>query len=173
MAEGLNSVWLRGIAASAAGAVLLADGRPGEALAPLREALSIWSELDAPYEAARVRVLVGRACRSLSDQEGATAEWDGAASVFRRFGAAPALAAVEALRQQTASTGRAESTGLTAREIEVLRLVASGRTNREVAQVLDISEKTVARHVSNIFTKIDVPSRAAATAYAFTHRLAP
>jgi len=173
MADALGSVWLRGIAACADGAVLLADGRPDEALAPLREALSTWRELDAPYEAARVRVLVGRACLSLRDEEGAKAEWDGAAAVFRQFGAAPALAAVEALRQRAASTLEPEATRLTPREIEVLRLIASGKTNREIAHALDISEKTVARHVSNIFTKIDVPTRAAATAYAFTHRLAP
>ncbi len=93
--------------------------------------------------------------------------------MFRRFGAAPALAELDALETSDAGATRLDSNGLTAREIEVLRQIARGKTNREIAQALDISEKTVARHVSNIFTKIDVPTRAAATAYAFTRRLAP
>ena len=62
-------------------------------------------------------------------------------------------------------------TGLTGREIEVLRLVATGAKNRIIAGRLSISEKTVARHLSNIFTKLDLPSRAAATAYAYKHKL--
>jgi DNA-binding CsgD family transcriptional regulator len=168
----LNSDWLRAMAASAGGAVHLADGEPRQALAPLRDALTIWDDLDAPYEAALVRMLLGRACRALGDADGARMEWDAAARVFRACGAAPALASVEAMTQPSAAdlpaTGAA---GLTSRELEVLRLIARGKTNREIARELDISEKTVARHASNIFTKLDLSTRAAATAYAFTHHL--
>jgi DNA-binding CsgD family transcriptional regulator/tetratricopeptide (TPR) repeat protein len=176
MAAALNSEWLRAMAASADGCVHLADGRARQALAPLREALTIWQDLDAPYEVARVKVLVGRACRALGDADGARMEWDAAVRVFRQFGATPALAEVEALMQApSATTGSTvpETGGLTSRELEVLRLIAGGKTNRAIAGELDISEKTVARHVSNIFTKLDLSTRAGATAYAFTHRLVP
>jgi DNA-binding NarL/FixJ family response regulator len=164
------SVWLRAMAAAAEGALLVSAGQPREALTPLRAAVTLWSELDAPYEAARARMLVGRACQALGDRDGAQLEFDAAARVFRSFGAAPALAALERLE---ADRGVAVAGGLTARELEVLKLLAQGKTNRVIARELDISEKTVARHVSNIFTKLDLTSRAAATAYAFTHHLAP
>ncbi len=167
----LNSVWLEAMIAAAEGHVRLANGQPREAFAPLRNALTVWQDLNAPFEAARVRVLMGCACRALGDTDGAQMEWDTASRVFRQFGAAPALAAVEALLNERSRPAPADAGGLTAREVEVLRIVARGRTNRQIAAELDISEKTVARHVSNIFTKIDVSSRAAATAYAFTHRL--
>jgi DNA-binding CsgD family transcriptional regulator len=173
MAGALNSVWLRAMAASAHGAVHLADSEARQALAPLREALAVWRDLDAPYEAARVTVLLGLACRALGDADGARMEWDSAMRVFREFGAGPALAEVEALMHEPATTAQPHAGSLTARELEVLRLIARGKTNRGIARELDISEKTVARHVSNIFTKLDLSSRAAATAYAFTHRLAP
>jgi len=174
MAGALHSDWLRAIAASADGATELADGQPRQALAPLTEALSIWRDLDAPYEAACGRVLVGRACRALGDGDGARMEWEAAAAVFRQFGAATALAEVESLMHQPpASAAPEQAGGLTPRELEVLRLIARGKTNRAIADQLDISEKTVARHVSNIFTKLDLSSRAAATAYAFTHHLVP
>ena len=118
----------------------------------------------------RVRLLAGRACQALGDRDGASLEYDAAARVFRQFGAAPALADVERLaagaRPRSAAPG-----GLTSRELEVLKLLAQGRTNRAIARALDISEKTVARHVSNIFTKLDLSSRAAATAYAYEHAL--
>src|SRR5581483_6326883 len=120
---------------------------------------------------ARARLLAGRACQALGDRDGATLEYDAAGRVFRELGAAPALAEVERLadrRRESAAPG-----GLTSRELEVLKLMAQGRTNRAIARALAISEKTVARHVSNIFTKLDLSSRAAATAYAFTHHLAP
>ena len=100
-------------------------------------------------------------------------EWDAAARVFRQFGAAPALAEVEALTHAARRRPSRTAGGLTPRELEVLRLIAHGKTNRAIAGELDISEKTVARHVSNIFTKLDLSTRAAATAYAFTHRLVP
>jgi ATP/maltotriose-dependent transcriptional regulator MalT len=170
IAAALNSAWVRAMAASADGAVRLASGDAREALTPLREALTAWRDLDAPYEAARVHVLLGRACRALGDADGARIEWDAAARVFRDFGAAPALKALEATRGSGDASPAAG--GLTTREIEVLKLIARGKTNREIGADLDISEKTVARHISNIFTKLDLSSRAAATAYAFTHHLA-
>jgi ATP/maltotriose-dependent transcriptional regulator MalT len=171
IAATINSEGLLAMAASALGAVHLADGQPQQALAPLRDALTVWRDLDVPYEAARVGVLVGRACRALGDTDRARMEWDTAARIFRQFGAAPALADVEALMHSPPATTRPAASGLTAREMDVLRLVARGKTNRGIANELGISENTVARHMSNIFTKLDLSTRAAATAYAFTHRL--
>ena len=156
------------MAERAHGAVLLAEGDPRAALAALRPSWTAWQALDAPYEAARTRVLVGLACRALDDADAATLELDAAADTFRGLGARPDLARVEALLHRPAAR---PAGGLTARETEVLRLVASGMTNREVAANLFISERTVARHVSNIFDKLGVPSRAAATAYAYEHDL--
>jgi DNA-binding NarL/FixJ family response regulator len=115
---------------------------------------------------ARVRVLVGRACRALGDDDTAALEIEAARRVFRRLGAAPALADLDKASGSAPAQGL---DGLTAREVEVLRLVASGKTNRAIAAELVISEKTVARHVSNIFAKLDLSSRAAATAYAYEH----
>ena len=173
MASTFDSTWLRAMSAAADGDVQFRAGRAREALAPLRAALTAWQDLDAPFLAARVQVTIGRACWALNDADGARMEWDNASRAFRQFGAAPALAEVEALIQQPSTIDRSASGVLTAREVEVLRLIAQGKTNRAIARALDISEKTVARHVSNIFTKLDLSSRAAATAYAFTHRLAP
>jgi DNA-binding CsgD family transcriptional regulator len=171
MATTLGSLWAHALAASAEGSVHLSSGRPRDALVALRDAATTWEELHVGYEAARVRVLLGRACNALGDAEGARMEWEAATLVFRACGAAPELAAIEELR--LGSVARAHSSGgtLTSRELEVLRLVARGQTNRAIAAQLNISEKTVARHISNIFTKLDVSTRAAATAYAFTHRL--
>jgi ATP/maltotriose-dependent transcriptional regulator MalT len=171
LAGRLNSEAMRAMAATAEGAVHLARGDAHQALPPLREALKIWRDLDVPYEAARVAVLVGRACRALGDADGARMEWTTAARQFQSFEAAPALAEVEALMAQPQTKPR-EAGALTGREVEVLQLVACGKTNRAIAEALHISEKTVARHVSNIFLKLGVSSRSAATAYAFTHRLA-
>jgi DNA-binding CsgD family transcriptional regulator len=173
IAGALDSAWLRAMAASADGAVCFAEGQTRQALAPLRDALTIWRDLGAPYEAARVNVLLGRACRALGDADGARMEWDAAAGVFRQFGAAPALAEVEALMREPSAATQSKGDGLTPREMEVLRLIARGKTNRAIAGELAISEKTVARHVSNIFTKLNLSTRAAATAYAFTRRLVP
>jgi DNA-binding NarL/FixJ family response regulator len=134
----------------------------------LRGAWQGWRELEAPYEAARVRVLVGLACRALGDEEAAAMELDAARSVFARLGAAPDLARLATLdRREAASTGH----GLTARQLEVLRLMAAGKTNLAIATDLVLAEKTVDRHVSNIYIKLGVSSRAAATAYAYQHRL--
>lgn len=160
---------LDAVRAQATGAVLLAEGDAHAALSELRLAWTAWRQLEAPYDAARVRVLVGLACRSLEDEDGAEMEFDAARSVFQQLGAATDLARVEELSRtmkDPASLG-----GLTAREIQVLALVATGKTNRAIAAELVISEKTVARHVSNIFDKIAVSSRAGATAYAYEHGL--
>jgi DNA-binding NarL/FixJ family response regulator len=112
-------------------------------------------------------MLIGLACRALEDEESAAMEFDAAVWVFRQLGAAPDLARLEALSRRTPAT----IGGLTARELEVLRLVAAGKTNREIAATLIISDHTVRRHLQNIFAKLGVPSRAAATAFAFQHDL--
>jgi DNA-binding CsgD family transcriptional regulator len=159
---------LGAIAAHARGAVRLAEGDASGALDPLRRAFAVWQQVGAPYLAARVRVLVGTACRALGDLDGAALELDAARAMFERLGATPDLAALDE-PPPVAAPGRPH--GLTARELEVLRLVAAGKTNKAIAKELFLSEKTVDRHVSNIFTKVNVPSRAAATAYAYEHKL--
>jgi DNA-binding CsgD family transcriptional regulator len=159
---------LRALTATAMGSVLLAEHDARGALAALRSALSAWRDLDAPYEMARVRVLIALACRSLDDADAADLELDAARRAFQQLGAGPDLAHVEALSRSKVAGGRGR---LTAREVEVITLVASGRTNRAIAGKLGISEKTVARHISNIFTKLGLSSRAAATAYAYQHDL--
>ena len=166
MAASLGAPFLRAAAARARGAVLLATGHPGEAAVLLREAWATWRELDAPYEAARARVLIALACRALGDEDAARLELDAACWAFRQLGAAPELARVDELSRASPAAG-----GLTAREVQVLRLVATGSTNRAIAAELAISEKTVARHLSNIFTKLGLSSRAAATAFAYERHL--
>ena len=169
IAAALDAPFVRAVAAYASGAVLLAEQDPRAALVALRDSWTIWRELDAPYEAARTAVLLGVACRALGDHDAAEMELDAARQAFQRLGAAPDLARLETLSR---SAQPPTAGGLTAREVEVLRLVATGRTNRAIAQALRITEKTVARHLSNIFTKLDVSTRAAATAYAYQHGLA-
>ena len=134
----------------------------------MRPALAEWQRECAPYLAARVRVSLGLACRALGDEDGAALELAAARKVFEELGAKPDLARLPAV-PVTARGERPD--GLTARELEVLGLVASGKTNKVIARELFLSEKTVDRHVSNIFLKLGVSSRAAATAYAFTHKL--
>ena len=147
------------------GAVLLADGDAAGATAALRGSLRIWLELGAPYEAARVRVLLARASRALGDDDSARLELDVARATFEKLGAAPDLADLDAEPHIPA----AAIAGLTDRELEVLRLVTTGRTNHEIALELVVSDHTVRRHLQNIFAKIGVSSRAAATAFAFEH----
>jgi DNA-binding CsgD family transcriptional regulator len=168
IAADLGAPLLGAVAAHSRGAVLLSEGNPSAALAALRRAWMAWQELEAPYEAARVRVLLGLACREVGDQEGAEMELDAARWVFQQLGAVPDLARVEALSRKAAPKAAG---GLTAREVQLLRLVAAGKTNRAIAAELVLSERTVDRHVSNIFTKLGVSSRAAATAYAYEHQL--
>ncbi|MGD8279066.1 MAG: helix-turn-helix transcriptional regulator [Gemmatimonadota bacterium] len=168
IAEVCRADVLSAVVLKARGAIELAAGNAMAALAPLRQALRDWQALDAPYEAARVRVLLGRACRQVGDDEGATLELQAARTIFERLGAAPDSARLDAL---TRPAPRAGAHGLTPRERGVLALVATGRTNRAIAVDLSISEKTVARHVANIFNKLGLSSRAAATAYAYEHHL--
>jgi ATP/maltotriose-dependent transcriptional regulator MalT len=168
MAGAYRTPALRAMANHARGAVLLADGDARAALVALRGAWQLWRELQAPYEAVRVRVLVGLACRQLGDREAAAMEFDAARTVFAQLGAGPDLARVEALARSGAASN---AQGLTERELQVLRLLATGTTNHVIAGELSVTVKTVDRHVSNIFTKLGVASRAAATAYAYQHRL--
>jgi DNA-binding CsgD family transcriptional regulator len=154
--------------AAARGAVALAAGDPEPALPELRRAWRSWHALDAPYEAARARQRIGLACRELGDEDGARLELEAARTEFQRLGARPDLEQVERLLRRP---GRRASHGLTPRELEVIELVATGKTNRAIAEDLFISEKTVARHLSNIFTKLGISSRAAATAFAYENDL--
>jgi DNA-binding CsgD family transcriptional regulator len=188
LAAELDAPLLQAAAATAKGAVLVAAGAAAlEALAALRRAWTAWRELDAPYEAARVRVLIGLACRALGDEDTAQMEFDAARWVFERLGALPDLTrvmtvagrrpggggtdAADSDAADSDAAGVAARARLTGRELEVLRLVAAGKTNRSVAADLVLSEKTVARHVSNILAKLDLTSRSAATAYAYEHDL--
>lgn len=157
--------YLSALAGEASGAVLLAKGDPGAALARLRAAHRSWRELEAPHQAARVRVLVGIACRKLGDGASAQLEFEAARGTLENLGAAPDLERLARL------VGSPSPGGLSRRESEVLMLVAAGKTNRAIATELFITEKTVARHVSNIFTKLGLSSRTQATAYAYKHGL--
>lgn len=159
---------LRALAAQTIGAVLRAEGDARAALVKLRAAWSAWQEIDAPYEAARVRVMLGLVCRDLRDEDGAALELDAARRVFQRLAAVPDFARVSKLMGSSASLAERP---LTAREVEVIGLVATGKTNRAIAHQLSISERTVDRHVSNILMKLELPSRSAATAYAYEHGL--
>jgi DNA-binding NarL/FixJ family response regulator len=157
---------LRAMAAYAAGTVHLANGDGRAALAVLRPAWTAWRDLEAPYEAARVRLAMGVACRQVGDEDSATLELQAAADAFRSLGAESDLARTEQLLAPARPDGL-----LSGRELEVLSVLATGMTNREIAVTLMISEKTVARHLANIFVKLGVSSRAAATAYAYEHGL--
>ena len=165
----IRSEYLQALAAHAGGAVLLAACRGDEALAELRRAAATWQRLNATYHAAQTRLLIGRACRELGDEDAARLDIEGARLAFTGLGAEPDARRAAAL---LAPPGRDLPLGLTGREAELLALLATGKTNREIAAQLSISEKTVARHVSNIFSKLGVYSRAAATAYALRHDLA-
>jgi DNA-binding CsgD family transcriptional regulator len=158
---------LGAIALHAEGIVLLGEARYGEALAVLRQAWHAWQELGVPYEAARARVLIAEACRGAGDDDSAELETAAARWSFEQLGAAADLRRLDGHR----GAGYQAPGGLTLREQQVLRLVATGATNRAVAGELFLSEKTVARHVANIFLKLGVSSRSAATAYAYEHHL--
>lgn len=149
------------------GALDLAGGRPGEALAALRASCLRWHEVDARHEVARARMLLGRAYRALGDDAAANEELSGARQTFDRLGAIPDRDAVDRLVGTADHPG-----GLSDREVEVLALVATGMTNREVAERLVLSERTIDRHVSNILRKLDVRTRTEAAAFAFTHGIA-
>ena len=167
IAEGFESAMLGAMVAHARGSVELAAGEAGAALVPLRRAWEVWQELEAPYEVARARVLVAMACRALGDTDTAELELEAARDTFEALGAEPELARVDSLTAGARPTAH----GLTVRELEVLRLVAAGKSNRDIASALVISEHTVARHIQNILGKLRLPSRTAATAFAFEHDL--
>lgn len=155
------------VAARAHGAVCLARGEPAAALDALGRARTLWTELDAPHETARTRVLLARALEALGDDDTAAVERRAAAEVFDQIGAS-----ADRVRPGTSEAARpGAASGLTAREVDVVRLVAAGRTNQEIADELVISAKTVARHLHNVFTKLNLPNRAAATAWAYEHDL--
>jgi DNA-binding CsgD family transcriptional regulator len=156
------------IATQARGAVDLAEGDARAALGSLRRAFEVWQRIDAPYAAARVRVLIGLACRALGDEDGAGLEIEAARATFERLGATPDLVRINSVMQGVPS---GDTHGLTPREVQVLRLVSAGKTNAAVAAELFLSERTVERHLSNIFTKLDLSTRTAATAWAYEHGL--
>jgi ATP/maltotriose-dependent transcriptional regulator MalT len=147
------------------GRLQLALGDVDEARTTLRAALERWQALEVPYEQATAQTLVGEALRRSGDEAAATESFSAAAQLFEQIGAR-----LEA-RRALASHRNIHPAGLTDREVEVLRLIASGRSNPEIADELYLSVKTVSRHVSNIFNKIGVTSRSAATAFAFEHEL--
>jgi DNA-binding CsgD family transcriptional regulator len=161
-------IYLRALARHGTGAVLLAEGKAKEALPELRESWRLWCELEAPYEAARARVQMARVYEALEDDESARLELESARESFAKLGATYDLGALDKEVKRRAPGNDAP---LTVREMEVLRLVAKGRSNRNIADTLHISEKTVARHLSNIFTKLDLNSRTAAAAYAYDRGL--
>jgi len=169
IANQVEAPLLLALSAQATAAVLFAQGKTQAAAAQLRDALLAWQELAMPYEAARARVLMGKVCQASGDRETAGVHFDDAGAVFDRLGAVPDLARLAEL--DTTRTPRSVA-ALTGREREVLALVASGMTNRGIAENLGISEHTVARHLSNIFDKLGVGSRTAASAYAHQHKLA-
>ncbi|MGH3093231.1 MAG: LuxR C-terminal-related transcriptional regulator [Gaiellaceae bacterium] len=162
-----ESAMLSALVSHARGACELAAGDARSALGSLREAAETWQELEAPYDAARARVLLAAACRALGDDDAAVLELEAARDMFGRLGAVPDVAQLDSATRRDAP----EAYGLTPRQAEVLRLLAAGRSNREIAVALVISEHTVARHVQNIFAALGVSSRTAASAFAFEHDL--
>jgi DNA-binding CsgD family transcriptional regulator len=159
---------LTAMAAQALGAVELAENNAGAALIALREACQAWQDVDAPYEVAQVRTMLGRACRELGDEDSASWELAAARDMFDRLGAGSEVTRLSALIE---AKPRESACGLTTRELQVLCLVAEGRSNKVIAERLGLSERTIDRHVSNILTKLDVSSRTAATAFAYAHNL--
>jgi DNA-binding CsgD family transcriptional regulator len=165
-AAALGSAFLSAVASRALGCIALADGHAAEALPLLRDACAGFRTLGMPYDVGQVQVALSRACRFLGDLDAASLELEAAQRAFADLGARPVLASSEPPRG-----GGQTRDLLTARECDVLRLVAAGKTNREIASLLVISEHTVARHLQNIFAKIGVSSRTAAAAYAFEEHL--
>jgi DNA-binding CsgD family transcriptional regulator len=167
IAKGHENGALGAMTAQARGALELAQGDPRAALASLRRGGDVWQQLEVPYEAARARELVGLACQALGDKDTAALELEAAHAAYAELEAMPDLTRTGSL------TGRSPSAahGLSERELEVLRHLAGGETNKAIAAELVLSERTIDRHVSNIFAKLGVSSRTAATAYAYEHQL--
>ena len=168
LSDALDADALRAAAAEAEGAIALAEGKPDAALGPLRRAFERWMHLDVPYDAARTRVLIGLACHALRDAETTRLELAAARAVFERLRARGDLARIDRVNPPSTSTAGKK---LSPRERQVLRLIADGCTNKAIATRLSVSERTVDRHVSNILVKLDVPSRAAAIAFAYEHKI--
>jgi ATP/maltotriose-dependent transcriptional regulator MalT len=167
VAERTASPYLQATAACTQGLLRLAHDDIHQALVHLRQARAVLQELTMPYEAARAQAAVGISLGRAGDRSGAELELRAAEATFDRLGAR-----LDAERTRSLLADEQPIPGpLTAREAEVLRLVAQGRTNRQIAADLVISEHTVSRHLSNIFTKLGVTSRAAATAHAYEHQL--
>jgi len=168
IADAQGSDALRAMSECARGAVALARDEASDALAAARHSLQLWLALEARYEAARARVLVALACAELGDHDSAALELEAARGVFQELGADPDVDRVGSL---TAPGVPRDTHGLSPRELEVLRLLVSGETNKVIAAALVLSERTIDRHVSNIYAKLGVSSRAAATAYAYEQHL--
>lgn len=168
IADEVDTAYLVALAAQATGTVLLAEDHPDRALEHLRRARAGWQDLGAPHEDAACLVLLARCCGRLGDDDTARVELATARTICADLGAAPLTTRIEAVAREH---GDGRPGGLTAREVEVLREVATGKTNQGVAEALFISPKTVARHLSNIYAKLNLSSRAAATAWAFEHEL--
>lgn len=166
IATSFGSTALRAAADAVGARVLLERGEPEPAVAAARNAVERWFGLSVPYEAARCRTLLARALKALGDRKTAAVELAVAKADFATLGARTAEFEVDRLLGDAPVPG-----DLSPRELEVLRLVATGKTNAEIAGELFVAEKTVARHLSNIFNKLDVGSRTAAAAFAFEHRL--
>jgi DNA-binding NarL/FixJ family response regulator len=161
LADRYRSPVMRAWASTSRGILALAEGDASSALRDLRDAGSEWMRLDCSYEQARTRVRMAEALDDVGDADSATLEREAALGTFEQLGAEP-----DARRMREMLGGEARPGGLSGREVEVLRLVAAGRSNKEIAGDLFISENTVARHLQNIFAKLGVTSRAAATSFA-------
>ena len=165
MASVSGAPFLSAASAHATGAVLLSEGDIGAASALLRQAWELWRDLEMPYEEAQTCLLMAAVCARRGDNDGRRLELDAARKLLKHLNAETCLSSIEQ------PSGRAMSQHVSAREVQVLRLLAAGKANRAIAEELFISEKTVARHVSNIFDKAGVSSRAGATAWAYQHNL--
>lgn len=164
---------LRAMSSHAIGGVLLAEGDPGAALVELRKATRAWAALGMPYETGRTTALLASALAAMGDRTAAEIEFDNARAIFTDLGAGPDLRTLDESSSSPSPSTSTSAAGLSVRECEVLVQLASGKTNREIAAALHISQHTVGRHVENIFTKLDVTSRAAATARAYELGLVP
>jgi DNA-binding NarL/FixJ family response regulator/uncharacterized protein YlxP (DUF503 family) len=171
LAAGVGTDPLRASARNAEGLVAAARGQHERARGAIEEAIGLLARAGAPYEAARARVDLARSLLALHRAEAARAELGRAARTFDELGAAwdarGARALIDAsLTERKTTTERPRPGGLSARELEVLRLMAEGLSNPQIAKRLVVSDFTVKRHVANILTKLDLPTRAAAAAHA-------